>query len=432
MTDPAPGPVYRTSPEVELVLLDRLPPGLRASLRRAHDGDLYGVLRPRSGSNGVPLRAVNRDTALLLFTLRQAGPIPSYARHGDPGRLERQVRALVLDGVLEVQDGDRFLSGPAAVREAPDGPLSSGTDAGAGERAPGTGGGDALARLSRRALLYAAALPSTDPGALALRLYVHNRVPLSPRWADRLPDAAAVLRYLGLERGAGPGWRGRHGEVAGWLTWVRTTEPGGGPAGAVGGAPGARGPVWKLYVSPRPDAVPAVMGALPGAILGCGAEQFKVGADAGGLLRPDKIVVHFRDFEGLAAAAEALDRELEELPVQGVPFSSQIDGAGLLSWGLDPPQPRPPGGVGRAAGARPEPAEASGGEAVPETPETLESPGAVSWRAWIAGRLGASLARAKREGRGPGRAAAYALERLRTEGVDVEDWTPSAALWEGR
>ena len=81
---------------------------------------------------------------------------------------------------------------------------------------------------------------------------------------------------------------------------------------------------------------------LAAVVAAVGAPGFKVGAGAGGLLRPDKIVAYFETFERLAAAADALTERLAGVAAHGVPFTSEIAAGGQLSWGVEglplPPQ----------------------------------------------------------------------------------------------
>jgi hypothetical protein len=85
-----------------------------------------------------------------------------------------------------------------------------------------------------------------------------------------------------------------------------------------------------------------------------------------------------------------------------VPFTAEIAGGGLLSWGVDPP---PAVGLGPAAGE-----------------------GRMSWRLWLTHRLARALiaAVAAAEAMEPWR---FAIERLRLEGIDTDSWTPGGGLW---
>jgi hypothetical protein len=95
------------------------------------------------------------------------------------------------------------------------------------------------------------------------------------------------------------------------------------------------------------------------------------------------------------------------VPAQGVPFTSEIAGDGLLSWGMDPPS----------------------------SEWTALAKGAESWRLWLTHRLARALLSAR------GAAVAdtgetaeiepwrFALERVRLEGIDTDSWTPGGGLW---
>ena len=368
----------RANPAYELVLADRLEPELRRSLAELErDPGFYGVLR--SGTN---LKAVDRDTALLFLTLRQPGPLPAYVRRMSGEDAAGTVARLVADGVLEVATGGGFVSGAAAF----DLLWEEGDEGGKGGR---------LAALSIAALRYGQVLRIDDPVRLSLRLYGYNRRPLTPAWKRLLPDAEAVERHLGIAAG-GPhrrllaGWTPT-GPSNSWLSWRRQGNDSAGRSA---------GGTWKLYVSPEPETLAEDFGRLFGEILDALAAartpQLKVGADAAGLLRPDKIVAYYPSFERLAAAADALAERLAGTPAQGVPFTSEIAGGGLLSWGVDPP---------------------------PEGSWT----GGESWRLWLTHRLATALLAGKgSSGIEPWR---FALERLRLEGVDTGSWTPGARLF---
>lgn len=380
---------FRASPAFELVLFDRLPEEQRRQLAElARDPDFYGVLRPLGGA-GLTLKSADRDTALLFLTLREPGPLPAYAVAQLGETAARTVARFVADGVLEVErEPGTFVSGAAA--------LDLFVSGGILER----GREGRIAVLSRNALLCAQALPADDPRTLFLRLYTYNRLPLTPDWKRRLPDAAAVERHLGVAEGGANrvllsrgGWR-RTGRAEGWISWLSSREEDSGFR--------SDSPTWKLYVSPRPEVLAEGFGAVLEALTAARARQFKVGSDALGLLRSDKIVAYFPSFERLAEAADAVVARLAGAPSQGVPFTSEIGGDGLLSWGMDPPSSERSWSLGE------------------------------SWRAWLAHRLARDLFAARQStgsaagGMEPWR---FALDRLRLEGIEPETWTPGALLW---
>jgi hypothetical protein len=390
----------RASPLYDLVLYDRLAAGEQAALAElVRDSGFYGVLRARDDSGPAAaapraLKSVDRDTALLFLTLREPGPLPAYVRAQLGESAARMVARLVADGVLEVASGGGFLSGAAALAQL----------GGGNERMPGKG---RIAELSAAALRYGQALGLGDPELLAWRLYSYNRQPLTPRWSRLLPTPAAMAQHLGIDAGgANRRLLDRDWEpaaMASWLAWYarpRAGEASGGRAG---------GPTWKLYVSPRPEGLAGGFAAVLAALTAARATQFKVGADATGLLRPDTIVAYFPSYERLAAAADAVLARLDGAPAQGVPFTAEIGGGGLLSWGVDPPDD-----VRSVLGGSRE-----------------------SWRVWVAHRLAWALLTARDvPDKASDKAAEaslepwrFALERVRLEGVDTETWAPGAALW---
>jgi len=407
----------RANPAFRLVLFDRLPAGQRRQLAGlARDPEHYGVLRPRRGT-GLGLKAIDRETALLFLTLARPAPLPSYVRSrlGDAGAALALAR-LVADGVLEIERGPAgFVSGAAAMSLF---------------AAPAAAGGR-LAELSLAALRHGQELARTlrepEPLHLSLRLYGYNRLPMTPRWRRALLDATAVRRHLGIA--AGGRWLPlleRHwrelpaGADEPWLRW--RPGPASVPSPAVPAAVSRDAPTYKLYVSPVPGELPEAFGAVLDGLAAVGAPGFKVGAGAGGLLRPDKIVAYFESFERLAAAAGALTERLAGVAPQGVPFTSEIAGGGQLSWGVDPP---PAAGLGPLGGD-----------------------GRQSWRLWLTNRLARALIAAVAAhspalplqgagaadvaGAAPGETMEpwrFAVERLRLEGIDTGSWTPGGSLW---
>jgi len=259
-------------------------------------------------------------------------------------------------------------------------------------------GYDALSRLSVGALTSAEALRSEDIAVVADHLYSYNGIPITSGWHRRFADVSGIHRALGISRD--PGLRAilevnwlemPRSTASGWLVWLN--RGGGSELG------GSR-PEFKLYVSPAVDALERVFPELVRVVTTCRAVSFKVGADAPGLLRPDKLVAYFSNLGDLAKAAHELGERLEGVERQGVPFTAEISGDGLLSWGVDPPL------RGRALGGR-----------------------APSWREWICYRLAVALIEARQKRDGPGPLWQQALERLRADGVQVDRWLPSPGHW---
>jgi hypothetical protein len=403
------GERFRANPGYVLALFEQLPAEVQPALQElTQDDSFYGVLMPLEGAN-LPPKAVDQETALLWFTLHEAAPVPQYVRRRFGAGCNQAVAELVLGGILAMSDGgDGFVTGAAAQARV----FAEGVPAHAGAGAPSS----RLALLSHNALRYVQALGIPDEAAIAWRLYLYNGMPYTPAWRARLGDADAVLAWLGVAPGT-PGARrmARHWKAlaadehnAGWRVWKLRDDgrPMKGPNGQAGGAQALP---YKLYISPRPELLPELWPRVTDALAAAGVPVFKVGHDAHGILRPDKLVAYLGDFDSLARLAQRLQAELAGCAAQGVPFTAPIDAGGLLSWGMDPP--RDPG---RAAAAA----------------EGEDAPG-ESWRQWVTTQLARALAEGLRTGEAqlgvpPWQ---YAMSRLQLQDVDVGTWTPRQAIW---
>jgi hypothetical protein len=311
-----------------------------------------------------------------LLTLQSPTALPRYALAALGERAEPFISQLILDGILQVDDGGTILSGTEAFE------LISG--------GPGVGEPESrLAVLSRNALEYAANLGSAPSNVLSGRLYMYNRVAVSPRWQRTLPNSGAVEAYLGTAdcstlRTLNTGWQRLPPDGAGevWMAWqsLRTMRPRNAAL------------TYKLYLSPACEELRAGFSALARTVARSAAFHFKVGRDVYGLLRPDKMVAYFWEFADLQTAAALLLEKLKGCPAQGVPFTAEIGGEGLISWGVDPP---------------------AASQAVP----WLER---ESWRSRICNLLGTALA--------VGKTPRFAMERLRVEGIDPGTWAPNSSL----
>jgi len=357
------GARFRANPEFELAAFEQLEKAQQQQWKElANDSSFYGLLLPREGT---PWRAKSacRDTALLFFTLQSGGYLPGFALRGGRQDANRAMAQLVLDGILEMECEGEFVTGPAAarwiVREKGEGAMQS-----------------PLAMLSSEALAYGASLVSLDAGRLSARMYFYNRLPLTAYWRERFADVDKVKGELGAMRGWEelPADQGNNG----WISWRR--------GGARALSSGAR--LYKLYFSPRPEALRESFGAFVTAIARCGCMNFKAGRNAAGLLRPDKAVAYFSSREQALEAAERTGAALQGCPAQGVPFSASVDDSLLVSWGVDP---------------------------AAEDWEQRES-----WRLWVTNRLAVHLKAAAAAGEEDGRR--FALDRMRLEQVDTDTW----------
>jgi hypothetical protein len=160
-----------------------------------------------------------------------------------------------------------------------------------------------------------------------------------------------------------------------------------------------------LYLSPLPEFISEVFSIAFSTLSKTNTFHLKVGADASGLLRPDKMVAYFYTQDDLRKASQLLAKELEECPAHGVPFTAEIAGDGLLSWGVDPPDEK----------------------------QLLSWKPQESWRLWLTNRLANGLVTGRNSGAdesGEFEPWEYAVERLSMEGVDARFWTPAQKMWQ--
>ena len=393
------GCLLRSNPDMELVVYDRLEPGLRESIAPFRDDpDFYGLLMPRPGT-GLSSVAVCQRTALLFLTLGREMKVPEIFLSAGPREASRQLTRLVLDGALEAHIDGRWLSGAEANRAL--GGVDTEGSNGKGSNGMGTNGA-AIPKLSIEALQWVDLMELTDPQEITARLYCHNRRPVSARWQRQLGHARAVEGFLGI----GPGqecrrrldqhWRPAHFRRDGEVHWLSWRHRGLSPP-RPGESQRHRGAGYKLYISPNLESLPEVLAVALRVMSDLAVPQFKVGADVFGLHRPDKVIAYPSSEEQLQALRRELESALPDGPAQPVPFSGVIDAPGRLSWGVDPQNCWLPSW---------QPGE--------------------SWRLWLAQQLAVAIGAARRDPDPQAEAWRFALNRMNLEGIDTETWSPRA------
>jgi hypothetical protein len=377
---------FRGNSRYTLVVFDRLSSEQRKALHDLQsDPDFYGILYSPT-QPGLGIKSVCRETALLYLTLQEPGRLPSYVKMLFKEKCNQAIAELVLDGILEIERNGVFVSGSDAhefiYTEEPS-LTTHGT----------------LARLSVEALQYGQALEIHDSSKLSARLYFYNRLPLSLFWRRAFPTSDAVAKYLGIQTsGATKVLLDRHWRKVsplpsnGWRIWESCH------ARAAFEEPTA---IYKLYVSPACSHMREAFQTTVAVLSKLQAPNFKIGIDVYGLLRPDKIIAYFRSFDELGEAAEHMGHELEGMPAHGVPFTAEIAGHGLLSWGIDPPAEQ----------------------------QVLSWQGRESWRLWVTNRLAIALLAAREAPSSKLEPWQFAMERLRLEGIDTTTWTPAINMW---
>jgi hypothetical protein len=376
---------FRANPEFELISWERLPETYRElTIDVAKDLDFYGLLLPHNSAL-TSAKSVSHDIALLFLSLREAGSLPHYVINKLGDSCNKTLVELVLDGVLQIEWRDDFVSGPAAFAALYEQPSVT-------VKASGK-----IAQISLDAVKYAQEIETSDSVYLSSRLYFFNRVPISEYWQRQFPDNKSVIRYLGLHNeGANAKLLSSKwqyippGEDKAWHAWFRYRQY----------SPEI---TYKLYISPLTAFLRETFDITTEVLNGSDAFSFKIGHDLSGLLRPDKFVAYFASFDALQSMVEVLKQRLAHFPAQGVPFTAELMESGILSWGTDPP--------------------------AQDKISALTD--RESWRLWITNQLAIALLTAKRAVTDiPLEPYQFALERLRLAGVDTTSWVPSDSIWQ--
>jgi hypothetical protein len=334
--------VFCANPDNELVAFDRLSPEEQRVLSGLrNDPNFFGILKPSPRSN-LGIKSVDRDVAQLYLRLQKPGRLPDYVKTS-------------------------FTTPPQTI-----------------------------AQLSLEALRYGQALALSDSIQLSNRLYLYNRIPLSPSWLRTFSSPEAVSDYLGIQAG-------KSTSIILDRCWSKVSLPSVNTSRMMWEScscfarPEKSGLTYKLYISPVCEYVRDAFQLAVEIFSRAQVPHFKIGKDAIDLLRPDKFIVYFWSLEALKEAADQLEQHLKGIPAQGVPFPASSAGNGLLSWGIDPPP----------------------------DPQQLPWYGRESWRLWITNRLATALLAAKAIQMNSLEPWQFALERLRLENIDTDTWTPS-------
>jgi hypothetical protein len=376
------GITLRANPLYILVPFAQLPQEERQLLAGLERGNRYaGILKNRDAGT-LSIQAVSPAVALIFSQLLRARSADCLDFDGPRSERDAILAGLVLDGVLELEDkSGLFVSQTAAYCSLIEGDVD-------------LIGPSRVARLSVRALRHGEQLGLGSPATLAARMYFFNRLPATPRWHELWPDAGAVQRYLAVNEGgalrpelcAQLSRSETNTGISSWIFW-KATKRDHSPAGGSGR--------YKLYVSVMPECLAASFAELVRLVPDHDVAAMKIGSDAHGLLRPDKLMVYFDRPDDLFGFANALLPKLAGLSAHGVPFSASLDKAGMLSWGVDPPRE-----AGQVAWYQDD-----------------------SFRIWICNRLAMALLTAQRfpiRGVPPWR---YALAKLWLAGLDTRAWT---------
>ncbi len=387
--------VFRSNPNYGVAILEQLPPQIKQwFFHLGIDQNHYAILYPLY-SFQFDLKSICKNTALLFYSLQQPSLLPSSLKQMFGDNFPETIAKMVLDGILEIQNNSSFISGTAAS------PLlyESALDAQFEQRIE-KNSDSPIPRLSVEALQYADSLEGADHNALISRMYFYNRIPNSPGWKKMYSSSDSVLKTIGLVEGDGfqsrfeQKWSSHKQKPiqSGWLSFSAKKNS---------DSKQKNLSKFKLYISPlpKPRLIREVFQATADVLGEMDVQNFKIGQDVTGLLRPDKMVAYFSNFEDCEEAALRIRQKINGTPAHGVPFTADFSNDGLLSWGMDP-----------------------------QTANTLQW-GRSSWRLWIVSQLATSLLEAKLYGAANVKPWRHALERMQSIGIDPSTWAPPHNLF---
>ncbi|MCF0041409.1 hypothetical protein [Dyadobacter fanqingshengii] len=372
---------FRSNPAFELIEQGNLnQQELHALADLSQDPEFFGVFRRKHTEAAGSAKLAYKEVALLFYFLRNAGGLPQYFKSGYDDEVNLTMAKLILEGIFEIRVEQRFYSGSAAQHF-----IYEFQEQGRNRQHP-------LLELSSGAIRYAVQLNEVDTTSLASKLYAYNTVPLLFMPANALKTFEEVEAFLRIGKNEPltqellKNWNKHEPDRKySWISWSRKQNR----------RHDVRlEPTYKIYISPVLEELPAVFEKAVRVLTGSDAFSFKIGMNREGLLRPDKFVAYFTEFDHLITAADRLGPVLKAHKAQGVPFTASLDDAGMLSWGMDS-----------------------------ASDEILKNREGGSWRAAVTEKLAASISLSKTEKLNQEESVDFVLKKMMLEGVDTTTWT---------
>jgi hypothetical protein len=348
-----------------------------------HDeAEVYGIFQPLFSSSHLTKKVAYKEVALLYLHLNKTNNLPHYLFLSAEEKLNETITQLVLDNILEIEYEGNFVSGTAAVKAI------FGETFFENEIIP-----DYLSKLSMGAIQYALLLHDLDMRSLSRKLYTFNTTPWNEYAKSKFYAEHSIKEFLfpsankEINNLLSEFWLSNLSEGKYWLSWWKkkanedfliTSDK----------------PTFKLYISPVINDLPKVFQRVIPILSASSVFNFKIGGNIEALLRPDKMVVYFENRKELMETASLLKKELKGYKSQGVPFTSQIDEQGILSWGVDPAD-----------------------SAVLSTIE------AGSWRLKVTDQLALAILQAQKDRLNLQLSIQFIRKKLLSVGINTESWT---------
>lgn|GEM_PF-6123399 len=375
---------FKTSSHFQLIEWNEVPEIIRNSLYELYDElEVYGVFMPSNSSGFLP-KVAYKEVALVYFHLLHHRNLPRYIQMLNEQKTRETLVQMVLDDILQIEGEDGFQGGTQSVSAL------FGDYFGKEENYSVY-----LNQLSLEAIRFAMALPNTPLKILSQKLYTYNAFPIpEPEGILEKPHFEAlsfVFNNLSEEEKAefAKIWlRPSQNRNSGWINFHRAQSQ------TIMGRNSNKSN-FKLYLSPIFTDLPLVFKRIQTHLNSSQAFSFKFGENQRGLLRPDKFVLYFHSSEEALDTGHFLAGILSDLPVQGVPFTRQIGGTGMVSFGMDPP-----------------------------LQEVIQEIEGGSWRAQLADILASSILVCKKKELDMESSLKYIKAQLYAHNIDPINWSP--------
>ncbi|HNP24357.1 MAG TPA: hypothetical protein PKM63_18960 [Panacibacter sp.] len=366
---------FRTTESFQLTEWNQLTDNDRTMLLTVADvGDIYGLFISLSPGSTTQIIA-GRESALIFLHCKDYFHLPNFVLSQPYGKYENLVAELVLNDILALQYQETYISGSKAA------PLIFGSEWLERQSSPGK-----LSLLSANAIRYCFHLKNETVKSLGNKLYTFNVIPMDKSHEKYLSSVSAVSDFLFTHfpenNTLSDNWT-LNRERRYWFSWSRNKSI---PQQKYGETVNT----YKLYLSPMPEATASLFNIAVPVLTRSGAGSFKIGQTMNGLLRPDKMVAYFENRDDLLLAANELEALCANTPAHGVPFTTQFDKNGLISFGIDFQASRKQG---------------------------------YSWRTWITDMLASIILQAKMENLEIDLLLEYIKVRLFIANVDISNWS---------
>lgn len=368
---------FRAGGSYELVEWNQLEDDERSMLLDVTNaGEIYGIFKPVSSNNGLMQKIAWKEQSLIFLHCKSYHLLPNYVLSQPYGRYENIVAGMLIDHVLEIEYGGNFISGSGANA------MIFGNDWLIDNKLS-----NKLSILSANAIRYSCYLSSETAKSLGNKLYTFNAIPRDRNNKQYLSDSNSINAFLysGFEHSEmlAKNWFLNKARKY-WFSWSRAELLSGEDLIETVDT-------YKLYLSPMPGAIPAFFNIAVPVLTKSNATAFKIGQTIDGLLRPDKMIAYFNNREDLFSAAKELEVLSKDIPAHGVPFTTQLDENGLLSFGIDH--------------------------------AFLKLKRGYSWRTWVTDVVAKTILQAKAENLNMDFSFQYIRARLFTERINIDNWS---------